>query len=116
MNRWNILARARTLVACCALLGFVMFCGGAQAQNEDTVAKPMRNGAALPGQEVLILRHQKIEKGTHDKYYELSRDGVWPWFEKIGTRVVGQWKVIHPDGSPENDEYDDGYRLSLIHI
>jgi len=78
---------------------------------QDNAPKPVRNGAAVDGDEILILRHQKLQKGSHDEFYRLSREGVWPWFEKIGTRVVGQWKVFHPDGGG-SDEYDEGWRLA----
>ncbi len=59
-----------------------------------------------------MFRHQKFHKGGHEAYYRLSRDGVWPWFEKIGSRIVGQWMVIHPDESKEDPEFDSGYRLA----
>lgn len=123
MFRWNLRAcvsrrsiTTRILLACTALLTVIVLSDKAHAQNQDRsqsdVAKPVRNGVAVPGEEVLVLRHQKLKKGSHDDFYELSKGGVWPWFEKIGTRVVGQWKVIHPDGSGGSDEYDEGYRLA----
>ena len=74
--------------------------------------RPVRNEVNRAGTEVLVFRHQKLHKGGHEAYFRLSRDGVWPWFEKIGSRIVGQWRVIHPDGSPEDPEYDHGYRLA----
>lgn len=73
---------------------------------------PVRNDVARGGEELLILRHQKLVKGSHHAFYRASRDGVWPWFEKIGTRIVGQWQVIHPDGEGGNEEHDEGYRLA----
>jgi hypothetical protein len=77
----------------------------------DEAAKPARNNAMETGEEFLILRHQKMKKGSHETFYRLSREGVWPWFEKIGTRVVGQWQIVHPDGK-DTPDYDEGYRLA----
>jgi hypothetical protein len=74
--------------------------------------RPVRNDVAQEGQEILMLRHQKLIKGSHQAYYEASREGVWPFYEKIGVRIVGQWKVIHPDGRPESEEYEEGWRLA----
>lgn len=75
-------------------------------------AHPVRNDVPVEGREVLVFRHQRLHKGGHEAYFRLSRDGVWPWFEKIGSRIVGQWKVIYPDGSAEDPDFDHGYRLA----
>ncbi len=83
------------------------------ARAQDAPAPlAVRNDLRRVGEQVLVFRHQRIHKGGHGSYYRISVDGVWPWFEKIGTRVVGQWKVIHPDGSAASPDYDDGYRLA----
>ena len=74
--------------------------------------RPVRNDVPREGTELLVLRHQKFHKGGHDAYLRLSREGVWPWFEKIGSRIVGQWMVIHPDGSSADPSFDHGYRLA----
>lgn len=80
--------------------------------QQEPLPCPVRNDVAQEGTELLVFRHQKLYKGGHEAYYRLSRHGVWPWFEKIGSRIVGQWKVIHPDGSAEDPEFDHGYRLA----
>ena len=83
--------------------------------QQDDEPRPVRNDVARPWpeQEVMMLRHQRLMPGSHGAYYEASREGVWPWFEKIGTRIVGQWQVIHPDGGPPPDqEYVGGWRLA----
>ena len=74
--------------------------------------RPVRNDLPREGTELLVLRHQKFHKGGHDAYLRLSREGVWPWFEKIGSRIVGQWMVVHPDGSSADPAFDHGYRLA----
>lgn len=28
----------------------------------------------------------------------MSIEGVWPYFEKLGSRVIGMWEVITPAG------------------
>lgn len=74
--------------------------------------RPVRNDVNQPGEEVLVLRHQKLKKGAHEEWYQISRKGVWPWFEKIGSRIVGQWQVVYPGGEGEPEDYDEGYRLA----
>ena len=85
---------------------------GLAAAQEFPAPLPVRNDVPREGEELLVLRHQKLRKGGHEGYYRLSVEGVWPWFEKIGTRIVGQWQVIRPDGSQANPDYDEGYRLA----
>ena len=80
--------------------------------QEPEAPQPVRNDVPREGTEILVFRHQKLRKGGHEAYYRLSRWGVWPWFEKIGSRIVGQWKVIHPDGSRQDPDFDHGYRLA----
>jgi hypothetical protein len=89
-----------------------VFCVAPHAASQENVPKPVRNDVAQPyTKEFLVLRHQQLKKGSHDTFYKISREGVWPWFEKIGTRVVGQWQILYPDGGG-SDEYDEGYRLA----
>ena len=63
-------------------------------KTKQQIPRPVRNQVAQPGEEVLVLRHQKLKKGEHQTFYEISRAGVWPWFEKIGARMVGQWRAF----------------------
>ena len=74
--------------------------------------RPVRNDVAQTGDGFLVLRHQKLKKDGHQAFYEISRDGVWPWFEKIGARIVGQWQIVYPDGSAPKQDYEEGYRLA----
>jgi hypothetical protein len=76
-------------------------------------AVAVRNDAPRVGQqEVLMLRHAFLEKGGYQTWYEASREGVWPWFEKIGARIVGDWQVVHPDGGSEYPHLDEAWRLA----
>lgn len=79
-------------------------------QNAAPIA--IRNERPRPGQEVLVLRNQQLRKGAHEQYYASSREGVWPWYEKIGTRVVGQWVIVNPAGGAAPQPFDDAYRLA----
>jgi len=62
---------------------------------------PVRNVSPVPGQEVTTIRYWKIEKGTFPQFLKASQDGIWPYFEKIGARIVGMWVVIPPPGGKE---------------
>ena len=77
--------------------------------TEKIVAR--RNDSHRPGEEVLVLRHQKLKKGYHPSFLEASRRGVWLVYEKIGTRVVFDYKVVYPEGGGSPD-YDEAYRLA----
>jgi hypothetical protein len=111
----NFDTRAPILVLAGALLGGWLAASAAQpTPQQQAGAEPpvaVRNETPRPGREVLVLRHQQLKKNAHADYYRASREGVWPWFEKIGTRIVGQWLVVRPDGGtpPASDE---AYRLA----
>src|SRR4030095_2727104 len=56
----------------------------------------------------------KIKKGSFDEFLRVSVNGVWPYFEKLGSRVIGMWKVITPTGvagapPAENKDFDEVY-------
>ena len=107
-----------SIVLTLGALGTLVSAATAQSAQTETADEPLRvrNDVAIAGEEFLVLRHQYLERGSHERFYEISRDGVWPWYEKLGTRVVGQWQVIHPNGvettSPPHPEHDEGYRLA----
>ena len=55
--------------------------------------------------------------GTFPEFLRLSREDIWPYMEKIGTRVVGMWKAVHPPeivGSTERSpgDGDEVYMLT----
>ncbi|GEM_PF-5434241 len=75
--------------------------------------RPVRNVQPIPGEEVTILRSFKIEKGTYDEFHRRSREEVWPFFEKIGARVIGMWQVVPDALDAENaPEYDEAILLT----
>ncbi len=84
--------------------------GGAVAAPSADHAGPVRNQAAQPGDEIVTIRYWKIKKGAFPEFLKASETGVWPYFEKIGARVVGMWQVIPAPGSKEaSADYDEVY-------
>ena len=80
--------------------------------NRDAAASrgPVRNLTAQPGDEIVTIRYWKIKKGTYPQFLKASQDGVWPYFEKIGARIVGMWVVVPPPGGKEaSPDYDEVY-------
>jgi hypothetical protein len=73
--------------------------------------KARRNGIHLPGEQFLILRHHKLKKGYHQAFKQGSERSVWLAYEKIGTRVIGDFEVVYPEGGGSPD-YDENYRLA----
>jgi hypothetical protein len=86
-----------------------------QVQNPDH-PRPVRNNVAQPGEEVVTLRYFKIKKGSFDQFLKASVEGVWPYFEKIGARIVGMWKVVTPegvaDGPQASKDFDEVYLMT----
>lgn len=92
----------------CVLLGSATMTSDVTAQQEPV---PVRHGLSQAGTEFLVLRHQQLKPGTHETYLKASQDGVWPFYEKLGNRNVGQWQVVYPQGGkPAGD--DEGYRIA----
>ena len=79
-------------------------------RSEAGTRGPVRNLTPQPGQEILTLRYFRIKKGSFPQFLEASQTGVWPYFEKIGSRVVGMWLVLPPPGGQEaSPDYDEVY-------
>jgi hypothetical protein len=79
-------------------------------------AVPVRNEAARPADEVVTLRYFRIKKGTFDQFLKASLEGVWPYFEKIGSRIIGMWQVFPAEGvegpSKPSADYDEVYLMT----
>ena len=114
------------------LLGFAAMCGlalsaaGPAAAGQPTAAsepfvgglapvteeapRAVRNDVHRAGREIVTLRYFRIRPGTFPEFLAASRDGVWPYFEKIGARVIGMWRVLPaPGGPPASSDYDEVY-------
>ena len=85
-------------------------------QSGAAAPHPVRNDAARAGQEIVTLRYFKIKKGAFDQFLKASEEGVWPYFEKIGSRVVGMWQAIQAegvDGAPKlSPDFDEVYLMT----
>lgn len=105
---------AKSCLKLMALFGFVSLLSlGSIAQDSDSTGIAVRNDIPRVGQqEVLMLRHAYLEKDQYQTWYEASRDNVWPWFEKLGARIVGDWQVIYPEGESDRPESDEALRLA----
>lgn len=89
------------------------FRGGLNPVTDQETPRPVRNDVAQPGEEIVTLRYFRIKKGTFDQFLKASKEGVWPYFEKLGSRVIGMWQVIAPSGvegvTPLSKDYDEVY-------
>ncbi|MBX3706479.1 MAG: hypothetical protein KF911_07560 [Pseudomonadales bacterium] len=102
----------RTVSLIAALVGAVVLTGAGQARATEEPPRLARHDVAQPGDPVVTLRYFRIRKGSFPAFLKASEEGVWPFFEKIGARVVGMWREIHPaevgatagQGSPDYDE------------
>jgi hypothetical protein len=74
---------------------------------------PVRNLTAKKGEEVVTIRYFKIRKGSFPQFLAASQNGVWPYFEKIGARIVGMWEVIpDPQSGGASRDYDEAYLVT----
>jgi hypothetical protein len=84
--------------------------GAVRPPAESSKPQPVRNDVAQAGEEIVTLRYFQIKKGTFDQFLKASQEDVWPYFEKIGARVIGMWKVFEPEGvegAGRPKEYDE---------
>jgi hypothetical protein len=102
------------------LLLILLMCSAAVAQvrgrvsmSDDSTPRAVRNDVAQPRSEITTLRYFRIKKGTFDQFLKASQEGVWPYFEKIGSRVIGMWQVFEPEGveggNRQPKDYDEVY-------
>ena len=76
----------------------------------------VRHDVAQPSEPIVTLRYFQIRKGSFPEFLAASQQGVWPFFEKIGSRVVGMWQVIHPadvaEATAVNSEFDEVWLMT----
>ena len=74
---------------------------------------PVRNDVPRVGQqEVIMMRHAYLEAGRYEAWYEASRSGVWPFFERLGARILGDFQIIHPGGADATPGQDEALRFA----
>jgi hypothetical protein len=108
------------LSACLLLLfplaTFAQIRGAVNPAPDPAKPQPVRNDVAQPGQEIVTLRNFHIKKGTFDQFLKASQEDVWPYFEKIGARIVGMWQVFDPEAGPggtsPGKDYDEVYLMT----
>ena len=92
------------------------FVGGLEEDRSKiaVAAIPVRNNVAQPSKPIVTKRYWKIKKGGFPEFLQVSQQGVWPFFEKIGSRVVGMWLVVHPQetGIESSPEFDEVYLMT----
>ena len=90
-------------------LTLAMSSNALNTEQAGDVPRPVRNDRPRAARELLVLRHHQLRKGGHEEFYRLSAENVWPYFERNGARIVGQWRIIAGDGAASAT--DEVYRL-----
>ena len=93
------------------LAAFAQIRGSVNPAPDPSKPHPVRNDVAQPEQEIVTLRNFHIKKGTFPEFLKASQEEVWPYFEKIGSRIVGMWQVFDPEGV-SNKDYDEVYLMT----
>ena len=74
---------------------------------------PVRNDVPRLGQqEIIMMRHAYLEEGGYEAWLEASRSGVWPWFERLGARVLGDFEIVYPVGADATPGRDEALRFA----
>ena len=80
---------------------------------EAQAPTPVRNDVPRLGQqEVIMMRHAYLEEGRYEAWHEASRSGVWPYFERLGARVLGDFEVVYPAGDDATPGQDEALRFA----
>ena len=74
---------------------------------------PVRNGTPRSdGREIIMMRHAYLDEGSYDYWYQQSAAGVWPWFERLGARILGDFEVVYPIGGDRTPDQDEALRFA----
>ena len=83
------------------------------AQTASAQISPVRNDVPRLGQqEVIMMRHAYLDEGTYKHWYEQSSAKVWPWYERLGARIIGDFEIYYPEGSDATPDQDEAIRLA----
>jgi hypothetical protein len=55
---------------------------------------------------IATQRTFRIKKGSFPEFHRVSAQGVWPYFERIGARIVGMWLVTEDEREAQSPDYD----------
>lgn len=87
--------------------------GAVRTPQDAGKPHPVRNDVPRAGDEIITIRYFRIKKGSFDQFLKASQEDVWPYFDKIGARVIGMWKVFEAAGVEDqakpSDDYDEVY-------
>jgi hypothetical protein len=50
---------------------------------------------------IVVQRSFTIERGSFDEFERLSREGIWPYMEARGARILGLFRNLH--GGPSDE-------------
>jgi len=82
-------------------------------QQISAQSVPVRNDVPRIGQqEIIMMRHAYLEEGGYDYWYEQSSTKVWPWFERLGARIIGDFEIIYPEGEDATPRQDEALRFA----
>ncbi len=75
----------QSIVRVLAGIGMIVAADLACAQNDV----PVRNETPrADDRELIMMRHAYLDEGSYDYWYQQSATGVWPWFERLGARIL----------------------------
>ena len=128
-NKKNDIKRIKYIITAILLLSIVTtvnvyaqkiedgkFRGALHDSTNAAIPYPVRNDTAAVYDEIVTIRYSRIKKGTFPLWLKVSKEGVWPYFEKLGARIIGAWQVVTPDGIPgatqASNDYDEVYLLT----
>jgi len=94
-----------------SVLALLLLLSSVNTVNAQAV--PVRNDVPRVGQqEVIMMRHAYLEEGQYDYWKQESVNGVWPWFGRLGARMIGDFEVIYPLSDDETPGQDEALRFA----
>jgi len=75
--------------------------------------QPVRNDVPRLGQqEIVMMRHAYLDEGGYEYWYQESSQKVWPWFERLGARILGDFEIVYPQGEDASPGQDEALRFA----
>ena len=74
---------------------------------------PVRNDVPRRGQpESVMMRHAYLKDGAYQHWYKQSSSKVWPWFERLGAHIIGDFEIVYPEGEDPTPKQDGALRFA----